>query len=95
MNGYQYILVKQTEWAKNHDLDLRGSKGNRGRLAYTTDLKYNLFQPLLPEVRTSFSTGDGGELSSSDFPGKMKAYTHPRHWPLMYFNTGSLSQQSL
>lgn len=73
MNGYQYILVKQTEWAKNHDLDLRGSKGNRGRLAYTTDLKYNLFQPLLPEVRTSFSTGDGGELSSSDFPGKMQA----------------------
>jgi len=73
MNGYQYILVKQTEWAKNHDLDLIRSKGNRGRLAYTTDLKYNLFQPLLPEVRTSFSSGDGGELSSSDFPAKMQA----------------------
>ncbi len=26
MNGYQYILAKQTEWAKNHGLDLIGSK---------------------------------------------------------------------
>jgi len=73
MNGYQYILAKQTEWAKNRGLDLIGSQENRGRLAYTTDLDSNLFQPLLPEVHTSFSTGDGGELGSFGLPGKMQA----------------------
>jgi hypothetical protein len=73
MNGYQYILAKQTEWAKNKGLDLIGSKVNRGRPSYTTSLDYNLFQPLLPDVRTSFETGDGGELGSSGLPGKMQA----------------------
>ncbi len=73
MNGYQYILVKQTEWAKNRGLDLIGSRANRGRPAYTTDLDFKLFQPLLPEVRSSFSKGDGGELGSCGMPGKMQA----------------------
>lgn len=73
MNGYQYILAKQTEWAKNQGIDLIGSKINRGRPAYTTNLDYNLFQPLLPDVRESFTGGDGGELGSSGFPGKMQA----------------------
>jgi len=73
MNGYQYILAKQTEWARNRGLDLIVSKENRGRHSYTTNLDYNLFQPLLPEVRSSFSAGDGGELASSAMPGKMQA----------------------
>ena len=73
MNGYQYILAKQTEWAKNRGLNLIGSKVNRGRLAYTKDLDDNFFQPLLPDVRKSFSEGDGGELGSAGFPGKMQA----------------------
>jgi hypothetical protein len=73
MNGYQYILAKQTEWAKNHGLDLIGSKVNRGRPAYTINLDYNLFQPLLPDVRTAFEIGDGSELGSSGLPGKMQA----------------------
>ena len=73
MNGYQYILAKQTEWAKNQGMDLIGSKVNRGRHAYTIKLDYNLFQPLLPEVRTSFATGDGSELGTSGLPGKMQA----------------------
>ena len=73
MNGYQYILTKQTEWAKNRGLNLIGSKVNRGRLAYTKDLDDNLFQPLLPDVRKSFFKGDGGELGSAGFPGKMQA----------------------
>ncbi|MDY6837386.1 MAG: hypothetical protein SWH78_05365 [Thermodesulfobacteriota bacterium] len=33
----------------------------------------NLFQPLLPDVRKSFAAGDGGELGSTGFPGKMQA----------------------
>lgn len=73
MNGYEHILAKQTAWARNRDVDLIGSKRDHGRLAYTPDLDHNLFQPLLPEVRTSFSKGDGGELGHSDAPGKMQA----------------------
>ena len=73
MNGYQYILSKQTEWAKNQGLDLIGSKINRGRPAYTINLDCNLFQPLLPDIRTSFAAGDGSELGSSGLPGKMQA----------------------
>jgi hypothetical protein len=73
MEGYQYILAKQTEWAKNRGINLIGSKKDRGQPAYTTNLNLNLFQPLLPEVRESFSRGDGGELGSFDFPGKMQA----------------------
>jgi hypothetical protein len=73
VNGYQYILSKQTQWAKNRGIALIGSKGSRGREAYTTKLDNNLFQPLLPDVLHSFSTGDGGELGSSDSPGKMQA----------------------
>lgn len=73
MNGYKYILAKQTEWAKNQGLELIGSKINHGRPNYTTNLDYNLFQPLRHDVRRSFAEGDGGELGSSGFPGKMQA----------------------
>lgn len=52
---------------------LVGSKGNRGRPSYTPELDQNLFQPLLPKVRKAFDDGDGGELGSSGFPGKMQA----------------------
>lgn len=73
MNGYEYILSKQTAWAVNSGISLVGSKGKRGRPAYTTELEQNLFQNLLPDVRKSFATGDGGELGSTEFPGKMQA----------------------
>ena len=73
MNGYQYILAKQTEWAKNSGLDLIGSKKTRGRASYTINLDSNLFRPLLPDIRTSFATGDGNELGTSGLPGKMQA----------------------
>lgn len=73
MNGYEYILSKQTAWAINSGIDLTGSKGKRGRPAYTCKLDQNLFQPLLPDVRKSFADGDGGELDSAEFPGKMQA----------------------
>ena len=73
MNGYDYILSKQTMWAVNSGLTLLGSKAMRGRPAYTHDLDQNLFQPLLPEVRESFIAGDGAELGTTKFPGKMQA----------------------
>ena len=73
MKGYQYIVAKQTEWAKNNGICLIGSKVTRGRRAYTTQLDDNLFQSLLPDVRKSVETGDGKELGTSDLPGKMQA----------------------
>lgn len=73
MKGYHYIIAKQSEWAKNHGIELIGSKGARGRPTYTPTLDGNLFQPLLPEVLDSFSAGDGGELGNSKIPGKMQA----------------------
>lgn len=64
MNAYEYILSKQIQWALNNKISLVGSKGNRGRLAYTENLEDNLFQPLEPEVRECFKGGDGGELTA-------------------------------
>lgn len=73
MNGYQYIVSKQTEWAKNRGIPLIGSKVTRGCPTYTATLDENLFQPLLGDVRESLSSGDGGELGNSKYPGKMQA----------------------
>jgi hypothetical protein len=73
MDGYAYILAKQTEWAKNRGLELVGSKIDRGRPTYTTKLDQNLFQPLLPDVRKSITASDGTELGSAGLPGKMQA----------------------
>ena len=73
MNGYEYILAKQIAWASNNGITLVGSKGSRGRLAYTPNLNKNIFQPLMRDVKASFVEGDGGELGSSGLPGKMQA----------------------
>lgn len=73
MNGYEYVLTRQTAWARNRGVKLIGSKGARGRPAYTMSLDENLFQPLLPAVREAFEAGDGNELGTSGAPGKMQA----------------------
>ncbi len=74
MNAYEYIISKQTQWAWNHSIPLRGSKGSRGRLAYTPELKQNLFEPLDLDVRKSFEQGDGNEISGDpNSPAKMQA----------------------
>jgi len=73
MKGYEYILSKQIAWATNYGITLVGSKGKRGRPSYTLELDQNLFQPLLPVVRKSFADGDGAELGSKEYPGKMQA----------------------
>jgi hypothetical protein len=73
MNGYDYIVAKQTAWATQSGISLIGSKNERGRRAYTPTLAQNLFHPLLSTVQKSFADGDGGELGASKFPGKMQA----------------------
>lgn len=64
MNAFDYIRSKQIQWAHRNNITLIGSKGSRGRQAYTQKLDDNLFEPLLPDVRSDFSQGDGKELRS-------------------------------
>jgi len=74
MNGYEYIVSKQIQWALNRNIALTGSKGIRGRKAYTSNLNHNLFQPLEPNVRLSYEKGDGSEIISvHGNPAKMQA----------------------
>jgi len=74
MNAHEYILAKQINWALNRGIRLVGSKGERGRPAYTSRLEDNLFEPLEQLVRECFEKGDGNELAGSpDSPAKMQA----------------------
>ena len=73
LSGYEYIISKQIQWAKNNDIPLIGSKGERGRPTYTHDLDQNLFEPLLEENDNQFKGGNGQEiLGSQDSPAKMQ-----------------------
>ena len=71
MNAYEYIITKQIQWALNRGIPLIGSKGGKGRPAYTPELDQNLFKPLSSEVRKSFEHGDGNEINGN--PAKMQA----------------------
>jgi len=71
MNAHEYILSKQIQWAYRNNITLIGSKGIRGRKAYTKKLDDNLFEPLMPEVKSDFEDADGGELTGN--PCKMQA----------------------
>jgi hypothetical protein len=74
MNAYEYIISKQILWAWNHGIPLIGSKGSRGRPAYTKELDQNLFEPLDLTVRKSFDHGDGHEIIGDlKSPAKMQA----------------------
>lgn len=71
MTGFEYIIAKQTGWARNKGIKLIGSKTDRGRPAYTSPYGKNLFQELLPDTKADFDSGDGGELKGK--PPKMAA----------------------
>jgi len=80
MEAYEYIIERQIQWAKNRGISLVGSRGSKGRPAYTRTLDDNLFEPLLPETRKSFQKADGHEISHNssdprnlDNPSKMQA----------------------
>ncbi|MBW1799432.1 MAG: hypothetical protein JRJ85_01755 [Deltaproteobacteria bacterium] len=74
MNSFEYIFSKQVCWAQNQGIDLVGSKGSRGRPAYTKTLDENLFEPLIRSVFNDFNDGDGGELNGNlGSPPKMHA----------------------
>ena len=74
MNSYEYILSKQIQWALNQNITLIGSKRTRGRLAYTSKLEENLYEPLYEKTYQEFQSSDGNEiLIDSDEPPKMNA----------------------
>lgn len=74
MTASEYVLTKQIHWANINGITLIGSKGARGRLAYTASLDENLFEPLDADVRKSFIDGDGSEIvGTKDSPAKMQA----------------------
>jgi hypothetical protein len=71
MKAYEYITAKQTQWALNRGIPLIGSKGDKGRPAYTPELNQNLFEPLSLDTHKSYEQGDGSEISGN--PAKMQA----------------------
>jgi len=74
MNAHELILSKQIQWAKNRDIQLIGSKGERGRPTYTPTLEQNLFEPLDDRTIKQFQDGNGNELEGSpEEPAKMQA----------------------
>lgn len=74
LSAYEFIISKQIQWAQNNGLELIGSKGKRGRPAYTRELNMNLFWPLTEHVRDCFKQGNGNEtVGSAESPAKMQA----------------------
>ena len=74
MTPTDYFIAKQIAWATNRNLKLIGSRGERGRLVYTSSVTANLFQPLNQATRTDLDSGDGAELAgTSDKPAKIQA----------------------
>lgn len=74
MKAYEVILSKQIQWAKNRDIELIGSKGERGRPVYTKTLEQNLFETLDDRTISQFIDGNGNEIQGSlDTPAKMQA----------------------
>jgi len=72
MKAFDYILSKQIQWVHRNNITLTGSKGDgRGRQAYTKNFDDNLFESLMPEVKSDFEEADGGELTGN--PCKMQA----------------------
>lgn len=73
MNASRFIKSKQQGWALINNIDLIGSKIDRGEKCYTEDLKSNLFIDLSEETSRDISNGDGNELGDGAYPAKMQA----------------------
>jgi hypothetical protein len=71
MNPYAQAIAGQTEWARNHGLQLLGSRGYGGRKAYTTSFDDNSSQPLDDQTRADLEDGAGGNWQErrADLPG--------------------------
>lgn len=74
LNASEQIIAKQIEWARNKELQLVGSAGDRGRRVYTKSIEDNLFMALTEDSRKELAGGDGGELKGKKgHPAKIQA----------------------
>ena len=74
MKAYEIILSKQIQWASNRGIELIGSKGDRGRPAYTSTVDQNIFEPLEERTIDQFNKGNGNEIQGTlESPAKMQA----------------------
>lgn len=75
MNGLNFILSKQQNWARRKGFDLvPGTIGSNGEKNYLNELGQNLFALLSEDTISCFEQGDGKEMQESDTTqAKMKA----------------------
>lgn len=73
MNTYEYVKLKQKYWAELNQIELQGSKIERGEKVFTKKPEDNYFQKLSKDSEQEIKQGDGKELGSSNEPGKIQA----------------------
>lgn len=77
MNGKDFILLKQQNWAKRKGFDLvPGTIGSDGEKNYVSDLAQNLFEPLPEDSLACYGQGDGNETQDG---GKRRAKMKALH----------------
>lgn len=77
MNGKDFILLKQQNWAKRKGFDLvPGTIGSDGEKNYVSDLAQNLFEPLSEDSLACYGQGDGNETQDG---GKRRAKMKALH----------------
>jgi hypothetical protein len=92
MNARDYIISKQIQWAYRNNIVLIGSKGKRGRKAYTQKLDDNLFEPLCKMQAVHSSSALGVNI----FQYWKKINQVPAIAAACRFcNTGNISSQSI
>lgn len=81
MNPRDFVVKKQQLWAARKGIRLGSQfrhsddqfQQQRGEKFFVYNLDDNLFEPLLPQIRKEFESGDGGELSCNSNEGNMYA----------------------
>lgn len=75
MNGLNFILSKQQNWARRKSFELvPGTIGSNGEKNYVNELNQNLFAPLSAESMTCYGNADGNETKDGEKRlAKMKA----------------------
>jgi len=66
LSGWEYIVSKQIQWAKNNNIPLIGSKGERGRATYTVDLN-QIAEGAISDLEIRIEKS-GGKVVIDDLP---------------------------
>lgn len=77
MNGKDFILLKQQNWAKRKGIELvPGTIGSNGEKNYVSKVAQNLFEPLSEDNFACYNQGDGNETKDG---GKRRAKMKALH----------------